>query len=420
MMIFQECRTSHFNRNIGMEWQVLVFLMLACYNTLHLTSAGDTDLQKYCHDDAQLTCPQARRGTFCHCMFNVSMQSARCCHVDLRRLDDEIASCTTDKRRPTNLRKLFLSNCTADNDELNLKILGDWFPNLETIALNDGGYSAVKDPDSHFHETFRHLKCLNLSNNVILKTDSISKIIDAVPSLSVVDMSDNNLTYVPQFKSRTHTLWLDITGNKQLKCDAISEAIQKNATFLKNNETTCKPQSSFGWFNSTDHMTIYQLEAREKVKADCPEFCLCTTRKIYGADASKPFYAAAVECVGQQLQEMPQKLPQMTYYLNVSNNNKWLIESKRYIPDHDEIFCKDLNQKPVMLLDVNDVCLAEDTLQHQLIYYLIGTEIALLLLLVGKVSYDYWVFKNAGYLPWPASKMPKLPCDCVLERMESR
>lgn len=48
-------------------------------------------------------------------------------------------------------------------------------------------------------------------------------------------------------------------------------------------------------------------------------------------------------------------------------------------------------------------------------YYVIAAELSVLLLLIGKVSYDYWVFKTAGYLPWPASKMPKLPCDWVFE-----
>lgn len=49
------------------------------------------------------------------------------------------------------------------------------------------------------------------------------------------------------------------------------------------------------------------------------------------------------------------------------------------------------------------------------IYYIIAAEIAMFLLLIGKVTYDYWVFKTHGYLPWPASKMPKMPCDWVFE-----
>lgn len=49
------------------------------------------------------------------------------------------------------------------------------------------------------------------------------------------------------------------------------------------------------------------------------------------------------------------------------------------------------------------------------IYYLIAAEVFMLVALIMKVSYDYWIFKTAGYLPWPANKMPKLPCDWLCE-----
>lgn len=49
------------------------------------------------------------------------------------------------------------------------------------------------------------------------------------------------------------------------------------------------------------------------------------------------------------------------------------------------------------------------------IYYVIAIEVILLFGLIAKVFYDYWVYKTAGYLPWPASEMPKLPCDWLCE-----
>lgn len=67
-----------------------------------------------------------------------------------------------------------------------------------------------------------------------------------------------------------------------------------------------------------------------------------------------------------------------------------------------------------MELDPKLVCITNPDWTDQM-KYVIGVEISLLLLLIGKVSYDYWVFKTAGYLPWPASKMPKLPCDWLFE-----
>lgn len=68
----------------------------------------------------------------------------------------------------------------------------------------------------------------------------------------------------------------------------------------------------------------------------------------------------------------------------------------------------------VIDLEQKSVCITEADWTHYM-YYVIAAELSVLLLLIGKVSYDYWVFKTAGYLPWPASKMPKLPCDWVFE-----
>lgn len=73
-----------------------------------------------------------------------------------------------------------------------------------------------------------------------------------------------------------------------------------------------------------------------------------------------------------------------------------------------------LNNSQVIDLEQKIACITEADWTHYM-YYVIAAELSVLLLLIGKVSYDYWVFKTAGYLPWPASKMPKLPCDWVFE-----
>ncbi|KAK6625200.1 hypothetical protein RUM43_005491 [Polyplax serrata] len=91
----------------------------------------------------------------------------------------------------------------------------------------------------------------------------------------------------------------------------------------------------------------------------------------------------------------------------------WLLSNKKHIPDYDQLLCDNTGEK-VLALDQNKVCVYQRDWTDY-IYYIIAGEICLLLLLVGKVSYDYWMFKTTGYLPWPASKMPKLPCDWVLE-----
>lgn len=91
----------------------------------------------------------------------------------------------------------------------------------------------------------------------------------------------------------------------------------------------------------------------------------------------------------------------------------WLIEREMHITDANRIGCANLPQKVLELSETKLCQSPHDWTDY--IYYLIGLEIVLLVTLICKVSYDYWVFKTAGYLPWPASKMPKLPCDCLCE-----
>ncbi|BES97732.1 pupariation [Nesidiocoris tenuis] len=91
----------------------------------------------------------------------------------------------------------------------------------------------------------------------------------------------------------------------------------------------------------------------------------------------------------------------------------WLMTNTAYIRDYSEILC-DKGLGRVIDLDMTQVCIYQKD-WTEYIYYIIAGEILLLILLVSKVSYDYCVFKTTGYLPWPASKMPKLPCDWVFE-----
>ncbi|CAK1580666.1 unnamed protein product [Parnassius mnemosyne] len=90
----------------------------------------------------------------------------------------------------------------------------------------------------------------------------------------------------------------------------------------------------------------------------------------------------------------------------------WLLENFKNIPDYKSLECE--GGGAVAELLEADVCHSpRDWTDY--IYYVIGLEVLVLVLLVAKVSYDYWVFKSAGYLPWPANKMPRLPCDWLCE-----
>ncbi|XP_063624422.1 protein halfway isoform X1 [Cydia splendana] len=91
----------------------------------------------------------------------------------------------------------------------------------------------------------------------------------------------------------------------------------------------------------------------------------------------------------------------------------WLIEVSKTILDYKELYCED-NMGPVVELKEFQVChTPRDWTDY--IYYIITLEVLILVLLISKVSYDYWIFKTAGYLPWPANKMPRLPCDWLCE-----
>lgn len=91
----------------------------------------------------------------------------------------------------------------------------------------------------------------------------------------------------------------------------------------------------------------------------------------------------------------------------------WFLSYKQNLPEVENVMCDNL-QKRVVDIQLIDVCIHKRAWTDY-ISYIIAGEVILLLLLVSKVSYDYWVFKTAGYLPWPASRLPKLPCDWVFE-----
>ncbi|XP_031628091.1 protein halfway [Contarinia nasturtii] len=91
----------------------------------------------------------------------------------------------------------------------------------------------------------------------------------------------------------------------------------------------------------------------------------------------------------------------------------WLLARTNHIPDAENVTCDNMPKKVVDLVETKLCQSPHDWTDY--IYYLIAAEVLLLIAIIAKVSYDYWVFKTAGYLPWPASAMPKLPCDWLCE-----
>lgn len=91
----------------------------------------------------------------------------------------------------------------------------------------------------------------------------------------------------------------------------------------------------------------------------------------------------------------------------------WLLGHKNSVLDYDDIQCENMPGFVTQLQDQSLCQSKHDAMDY--IFYVIAAEVLLLLALILKVSYDYYIFKTQSYLPWPANKMPKLPCDWLCE-----
>lgn len=372
---------------------------------------------------------------------------------------------------------------------------------LKCLAVVNG---QIKKIEGQF---WGNLASVNLSGNNL--SDINLGAFEKLSRLTSLDLSMNNITKIPNITIYKSNFTLDISNNSHIVCHNIYDLMVKYQNtsrlhFINGNDTTCLSARSFHWFNSTDTMTLAQVELLTKTGTeDCPKQCTC---KTYRTDFTQMHAALevklSVNCSNQNLTELP-PLPPNTIYLDVSNNlikslkplstnecysevrefiadnnriesiailegskfidnfailslrnnriraiptyilsnafdrtfhesrivkfggnelqcdcstaqvKMWLINNKNYIEDHDEVLC-DKYFCRVLDIDPSKICIYEKDWRYY-IYYIIGAEIFLLLSLVSKVSYDYWVFKSFGYLPWPASRMPKLPCDWCFE-----
>jgi hypothetical protein len=52
------------------------------------------------------------------------------------------------------------------------------------------------------------------------------------------------------------------------------------------------------------------------------------------------------------------------------------------------------------------------------IWVLIGVEVLLIASIILKVWYDKRIYRKTGQLPWISKKMPRLPCDTILEGLK--
>ncbi|KAF6204015.1 hypothetical protein GE061_002354 [Apolygus lucorum] len=478
--------------NSAVKMKIVVFLLVV----LKLCSC--------CQPVSESDCPT---GLYCDCgrAKNLS-DTVVCCNINTPYKYNQGLACGGVEK--PSIKHLHFFNYTLDN----FNASSSKWRHLETLSVTG---SQFKNIVGQFQG---NLKCINFSSNSLLSiySDSFTNL----PGLLTLDLSNNNLTQLPNFPSiKNKNFTLDISRNIQLPCQNLQDNILTMEPFTNlhlehENETACTASpKKLGWFNSTFLMPWSQMVTRRIVSAekDCPSGpkyqCSC---RLLGSDYTMSekgityAYTVQVDCAGRQLTELPKTLPPNTIDLNVSNNsisslerlvndssysnlkdffadnnkidnikclegsnflyefrsfnlsgNKiksiptylfsnvfddrwdsrhvtlggnpincdcntaqslkgWLLSKREYIIDYADVYCDKEELGRVIYLDMNKVCIYHKDWTDY-IYYIIAGEILLLILLISKVSYDYWVFKTSGYLPWPASKMPKLPCDWFFE-----
>uniref|UniRef100_A0A224XPH9 Protein phosphatase 1 n=1 Tax=Panstrongylus lignarius TaxID=156445 RepID=A0A224XPH9_9HEMI len=453
------------------------------------------ELSSACYYIAPTRCPFFKEKE-CRCArAGLANGLVMCCNVTSEFLFKEGRTCGGLLTNYT--QHVYIYNSSLDYFDAGLAEWND----LKTLTLIN---SSVKNVIGQFQGK---LECINLSSNSLEHIDP--KAFLNLPNLKQLDLSKNNITKLPDLLVEERNFTLDISGNLQLECHSLSYLIsfRNQLNFNNRNSTSCLTSQSFHWFNSTSLVSLEQVELLQGLEKECPEGinyrCNCSTHRAELIQGKPTTFSLKVDCSGQNLTELPPKLPPNTILLDVSNNNitsldplisestysdiralladnnkitsitslersqfidklvtlsirrnelksipiyilsntfdrnwegrfiklggnklncdcntaqvlkLWLLANKGHIPDYEEVLCeKDLEK--VINLDQNKVCIyPKDWTDY--INYIIAAEVILLLLLISKVSYDYWVFKTSGYLPWPASKMPKLPCDWVFE-----
>ncbi|EDW43851.1 GM19159 [Drosophila sechellia] len=211
-----------------------------------------------------------------------------------------------------------------------------------------------------------------------------------------VDCSNLGLVELPQ-RLPDNTFMLNITNNK---ITSLGDYFHTNPTYHNINRLLADNNqiSSIYEFEGTKFIETFQrIYMRNNSLSRIPEYFL--KNALMDSGLGRRIYLA-----GNKLQ---------CDCISAKTLQNWLKERSSDIPDYMEIRCRNIPQRVIELQEAKLCQSPPDWTDY--IYYLIAAEVLLLLALITKVSYDYWVFKTSGYLPWPASKMPKLPCDWLCE-----
>lgn len=260
----------------------------------------------------------------------------------------------------------------------------NWFNTTDQIPLNQV-------------ETYRELEKKTCSDNCTCKAQRLDLLPDKPPTFAVkVDCSGKQMTEMPT-NLPPNTIALNISNNNitELKID---KDIYENIRELDADNNQIKSILSLEGTKFIDNFVALSL--RNNQLDSLPNYVLSNIfdRNSITRNVHLGFNKLNCNCTTAKILKA------------------WLLSKTKNIPDYQDIFCRNLVETRVIDLDQAKLCQHTDQQEWtDYIYYIISAEVLLLVCLILKVSYDYWIFKTAGYLPWPASKMPKLPCDWLCE-----
>lgn len=246
------------------------------------------------------------KSTGCSCAeTSLDATAIVCCNVT-----DIAKSLSCIRSNESTYEKIHIIN--ARQSELNVTTL-KMFKTIKSLAITDGNISRIT---GQFAMMTSHT-CLNFSNNNI--TEISDRALSNLSSLKLLDLSSNNLTKLPSLKNQ---IFIDIRKNHRITCRSVHLALDRGIEFLHKNVSECVTPVVYSWFRDTVSVQLLNLENVKKI-TNCPEKCLCEEDGIVfpSEDVRKAIAVVKVNCSDLRLAKLPEKLPENTYTLVVSNNS---------------------------------------------------------------------------------------------------
>lgn len=156
-----------------------------------------------------------------------------------------------------------------------LNMANGWWRSFERISVTDGRIERLAKSFANMMQ----LQCLNVSNNNISEIDSRTFKAVKRHNFTVLDLSQNNLTQLPNVQQFPN-LTVNIRDNHGMLCKVVQEAVNAGMNFAERNQSKCGSSHGFRWFNSTDLTLISQMYLDKELQRVCPRGCKCALNRI--------------------------------------------------------------------------------------------------------------------------------------------